>query len=51
MTDDELKKLRKKATKWGALIGALIALACHFVPQDYRAVCNTVATICTGGIK
>lgn len=44
-TADRLKRI----AKWAALFGAVLALVCHFLPHDYRALCRAVASICTGG--
>lgn len=46
----EHKATAKRAVKYAALLGAVLALACHLVPHDYRAVCNAVAQICAGGL-
>jgi hypothetical protein len=46
MTVDEGKAdRRKRAVRRAALIGIVLALACHFLPPDYQAVCATVARI------
>lgn len=39
---ERLAKLAAKAGFW-------IAILCHVVPPQYRAVCDTLATLCTGG--
>lgn len=54
MTAEKLKAASQRAVKpmkWAALVGAVLALACHLVPPDYRAVCEVLASICTGGGK
>jgi hypothetical protein len=40
----------KKAVTFGARIGFALAIICHLVPHEYRAVCELIAKICTGGI-
>lgn len=42
----DLRRLRKHA----AIAGVFLAVLCHLVPPDYRAVCNTIASVCTGGL-
>lgn len=44
--DEKTKKWAKRA----AIFGAVLALVCHLLPPDYRAVCDVVATICRGGL-
>lgn len=41
----DFRALAKRA----AQIGAVLAVLCHLVPPHYRAVCTTLATLCTGG--
>jgi hypothetical protein len=36
---------RKRAVRRAALIGIAMALACHFLPPKYQAVCSTVARV------
>lgn len=40
-----LKKWRNRAV----LLGVLLALVCKFLPEDYRGLCQAVASLCTGG--
>lgn len=40
----------KKAAKYGARIGFLLAIVCHLVPPEHRAVCELLAKLCTGGL-
>ncbi len=54
MTDAPDPKTEAKAralriARWAALIGGVLAVVCHFLPQNYRALCQAVANICTGG--
>jgi hypothetical protein len=42
---------QKKRIAYMAIVGAVLALVCHFVPPKYQAVCNLVASICSGGIQ
>lgn len=44
MTPEDQKKWRRYAV----LFGAALALACHLLPPDYRAVCNAIVSVCTG---
>lgn len=37
----------KRAARWAAIAGGLLALTCHFLPHDYRALCHAIASICT----
>lgn len=39
----DLVRFRKHA----AVIGAMLAIICHIVPPDYRAVCDALASICS----
>jgi hypothetical protein len=48
---EDVKNTAAKPAKWAALIGVLLALACHMAPQDYRAVCQALVSVCTGGGK
>jgi hypothetical protein len=41
----DLKKLASR----GALLGFALAIACHFVPPDYRLACEAIVKVCTGG--
>lgn len=34
-----------------AVLGAVLAVACHFVPHDYQAACHLLASICSGGSR
>lgn len=45
MKDEQQKKWIKRAM-W---LGVLLGLFCNSLPPDYRAVCNIIANICTGG--
>lgn len=44
----DLSRLKRLA-RISVAVGTLLAIACHFLPTHYRAVCNAVATLCTGG--
>lgn len=44
-----LRTKLRRAARLAAVIGAALALLCHFLPHDYRALCRAVASICTGG--
>ena len=39
----------KKAAKYGARLGFVLAIVCHLLPSEYRIACETIAKICTGG--
>lgn len=45
---EDLTRLKRLA-KIAAAVGTILALVCHFIPPHYRAVCNAVAALCTGG--
>lgn len=51
MKIEDVKNTAAKPVKWAVLVGVVLALACHMVPQDYRAVCELLASVCTGGGK
>ena len=36
-------KWAKRHVKWGAVAGVAAALVCHFIPENYRALCSAVA--------
>jgi hypothetical protein len=40
----------KKVTKKAALIGVALAVLCHFLPPDYRVICQALSKFCTGGL-
>lgn len=42
----DLKKWRKRAV----LAGIVLAVVCKSLPEDYRAICDALATFCTGGL-
>jgi hypothetical protein len=48
MTSVETKAAKKRATKIGAIVGMVLALACQAVPPDYQAACAVVAQIVPG---
>lgn len=39
----------KRLYKHAAVIGFIVALICHFLPPDYRVVCDAVKQLCQGG--
>jgi hypothetical protein len=39
----------KKLVRVAMAAGIVLALLCHLVPKHYRAICDAVATLCTGG--
>lgn len=39
----------KKAAKYGARVGFVLAIVCHLLPPDYRVACELLAKLCTGG--
>jgi len=43
------KKTTRRRRVAAAATGIVLYVACQFVPDDYRAVCETLATLCTGG--
>lgn len=47
---EEGPKPFKKYRKAALIVGAVIAIACHFVPPQYKAACEALAAVCTGGI-
>jgi hypothetical protein len=40
----------KKYRRIALIAGAVIAVVCHFVPPEYKAVCKALSAVCTGGI-
>lgn len=40
----------KKAVKYGARIGFVLAIVCHLLPPDYRMACELLVKLCTGGL-
>jgi len=41
------------AQKWrrrAFIVGAVLMVVCKSVPEEYRHVCDTLATICTAGL-
>lgn len=46
MTDEEKKKWYKRA----ALFGLLLGLVCHALPPGYKAPCELLSKLCTGGL-
>lgn len=43
---DDARKLARKAAR----LGAALALLCHVLPPEYRAVCEAIADVCRGGL-
>jgi hypothetical protein len=37
----------RRLARHAALVGFALALLCHLVPHDYRAVCRALATLCS----
>ena len=46
MTAPSITEDAKKVAKRAAQLGALLAMVCHLVPPEYRAVCNLIADVC-----
>lgn len=42
----DLRRLRRHA----AVVGVVLAILCHIVPPEYRAACDALASLCTGGL-
>lgn len=40
----------KRVAKWGAAIGCVLAVVCHMLPPEYRAVCTAIADLCRGDL-
>lgn len=38
---------RRKLARRAAVAGALLSVACHLLPHDYRAICSAVTKIAT----
>jgi hypothetical protein len=52
MATDEKKKKSATPAAWrkrAAAVGAMLALVCHLLPEEYREVCRALAAVCTGG--
>lgn len=41
----------KRAAKYAALFGVLLAVACRLVPERYQSVCEAIAQVCTAGVS
>ncbi len=41
---EDAKKVAKRASQ----LAAVLAIVCHLVPPEYRAVCNLIADVCVG---
>jgi hypothetical protein len=39
----------KRLSRHAAAFGFVLALICHMLPPHYRAVCNTIASLCSPG--
>ena len=50
MTNAEAKAKRRKKRILAALIGVALALTCQALPVDYQKPCQTIITLCTGGL-
>lgn len=52
MSDDDTVK-KERAARWRRrmyIAGAVLALLCKLLPDDYRAVCDALASACTLGL-
>ena len=38
----------KYVGKLAAKVGFAVAIVCHFLPPDYRPICDAIASACTG---
>lgn len=45
MTEEQKKKWMRRA----ALFGFVLGIVCHALPPHYRAPCELLSKICTGG--
>lgn len=43
-------KPKSRAVRIAFACGVLLALVCPVLPEEYRGVCQAVATVCTGGV-
>ena len=43
------KSTRTRVAKYAIVLGILLALTCHFLPQDYQAACQLLASVCAAG--
>lgn len=51
MTTETKRLDARRARRYAAIAGIALAVACHLVPAEYRAACDVIASICTGGIS
>lgn len=51
MSNVTIQPKQKRRVAYTALFGAVLAVICHFVPPEYRAACNFIASVCSGGPK
>lgn len=48
MHREELVAKLKKVARIAAIVGGVLGLLCHFMPPQYRVVCQTIADVCRG---
>lgn len=49
-TKEMVRKRKLKQAVKAALLGALLALVCRMLPDEYRGPCETVVKLCSGGL-
>lgn len=47
MPEPKLTEDVKKAAKYGARIGAVLAVLCHLLPPEHRELCSTIVNLCS----
>lgn len=49
-TPEMIRKRRVKHALRTAILGAVLALICHALPEEYQGPCKTVVKICSGSL-
>lgn len=47
---DKTAENRKKWRRRALVAGAVLALVCKMLPEDYQGPCATIAQVCSGGL-
>lgn len=47
-TPEMIKKRKARQAALAAVLGAILALVCHALPDEYQSPCRVVVHICTG---
>jgi hypothetical protein len=49
-TKEMIRKRKLKRAAKAAVLGAVLALICRALPPEYQVACETVISLCTGGL-